>query len=82
MMIPNAFPDSQLTQPTGRPAYADNDHEPLAPQTCPTCGLELRYFAIVPSAILDWLVLLDNDISTLHSHVRGLRSAVESAVLP
>jgi len=61
------------------------DHDPATPacsQTCPVCGQMLRYFALNPSALLDWVEILQEDLTTLHDHLHDLKTAIESAVLP
>jgi hypothetical protein len=42
----------------------------------------LRYFALNPSALLDWVEILQEDLTTLHDHLHDLKTAIESAVLP
>jgi hypothetical protein len=60
----------------------DNEYDAPAPQTCPVCQQPLRFFPLNPSAMLDWVEILQEDLATLHDHLRDLKRVVESAVLP
>jgi hypothetical protein len=53
-----------------------------APACCPVCQQPLRYFPLVPSAVLDWLTLIQEDMATLDTHIRDLKQSVEQGVLP
>jgi hypothetical protein len=55
---------------------ADNDHEMLAPQTCPTCGRPWPpTFDAETSALLDWLAVAKEVISEV-------QAALEKETLP
>jgi len=65
-----------------RSGIADQNADTPAPPCCPLCGVPLRFFSLVPSAVLDWCAGLDADLATLRTHLHDLKAAVASSVLP
>jgi hypothetical protein len=70
------------------PPAPDNDHEVVSrlhadrPTCCPTCETPLRFFPLHASALLDWVEILDEDLTMLHHHLHDLKRSIESSVLP
>jgi hypothetical protein len=67
----------------------ENDDACPAPDCCALCGTPARYFPLQASLLLDWVLTLQGDVASLQDeitsmddHLRGLKQIIEEAVLP
>jgi hypothetical protein len=66
-----------------------NDDACCAPDCCALCGTPAHYFPLNASRLIDWILMLQGDVASLHDeitsmddHLRGLKKVIEQGVLP
>ena len=81
-------PSKSLANPV-TPAPDNPDPATPAPACCALCGTPARYFPLQASLLLDWVLTLQGDVASLQDeitsmddHLRGLKKVIEQGVLP